>query len=302
MALAVPKPPVPPVLDRALGAYLGFAIGDALGATVEFMTPGEIAAKHGIHSKMIGGGWLKLKPGQVTDDTEMTLHLGRAILAIGGWDLKAVCDEFASWLKKVPVDVGNTVRRGIRRYMVEGVMQGAYHEGDAGNGACMRNLPVALATIGRPDDFTRWSLEQAHITHNHPLSDAATLAIGRMVQRLIEGGGVAAARDEAKALIAAHPEFRFERFRGPSSAYIVDTVRTVLQRYFLTDSVRACIIETVNMGGDADTAGALAGMLAGATYGASSLPSAWLSRLDGEVRAEIADQTPRLLALSGVGL
>lgn len=298
MAAAVAKPAVPPVLDRALGAYLGFAIGDALGATVEFMTPGEIAAKHGIHSKMIGGGWLKLKPGQVTDDTEMTLHLGRAILACGGWDLKAVCDEFALWLKKVPVDVGNTVRRGIRRYMVEGTMQGPYHDGDAGNGACMRNLPVALATIGRPDDFTRWSLEQAHITHNHPLSDAATLAFGRMVQRLIKGGGIAAARDVAKGLIAAHPEFRFERFRGPSSAYIVDTVRTVLRRYFLTDSIRACIIETVNMGGDADTAGALAGMLAGATYGAATLPGAWLSRLDGEVRAEILDQTPRLLALS----
>ena len=27
------------IADRALGAYLGFAIGDALGATVEFLTP-----------------------------------------------------------------------------------------------------------------------------------------------------------------------------------------------------------------------------------------------------------------------
>ena len=68
------------VLDRALGAYLGFAIGDALGATVEFMTPREIAAEYGVHSRMIGGGWLKLKPGQVTDDTEMALCIGRAIL------------------------------------------------------------------------------------------------------------------------------------------------------------------------------------------------------------------------------
>jgi ADP-ribosyl-[dinitrogen reductase] hydrolase len=264
------------------------------------MTPSEIAAKHGIHSRMTGGGWLKLKPGQVTDDTEMALHLGRAIVATGGWDLKAVCDEFALWLRKVPVDVGNTVRRGVRRYMVEGTMQGSYHDGDAGNGACMRNLPVALATLGRADDFVQWSLEQAHITHNHPLSDAATLAFGRMVQRLVMGGGVTAAREEAKALVALHPAFSFERFRGPCSAYIVDTVRVVLHRYFLTDSIRACIVETVNMGGDADTAGALAGMLAGATYGASALPDAWLSRLDAEVRDEIGEQTPKLLALSGV--
>lgn len=287
------------ILDRALGAYLGFAIGDALGATVEFMTPSEIAHQYGVHSRMIGGGWLKLQPGQVTDDTEMTLCVGRAILQAGGWDLKGVCDEFTAWLKRIPVDVGNTVRRGIRRYIVDGTMLGPPSDGDGGNGACMRNLPVALATIGRPMDFETWTIEQCHITHNHPLSDAATLAMGRMVQRLVLGGGIAACRIEAKQLIADYPNFRFERFRGPCTAYIVDTVRTVLKHYFLTDSVRSCITETVNMGGDADTAGALAGMLAGATYGAAALPDAWLKRLDPAVVEEISGQVPRLLALAG---
>lgn len=286
--------------DRALGAYLGYAIGDALGATVEFMTPSEIAHQYGVHSRMIGGGWLKLEPGQVTDDTEMTLSVGRAIIHAGGWDLKGVCDEFAEWLKQVPVDVGNTVRRGIRRYIIDGSMSTPPHDGDGGNGACMRVLPVALATIGRDVEFERWIIEQCHITHNHPLSDAASLAMGRMVQRLVMGGGVTACREEAKALVGRHSEFRFERFRGPCSAYIVDTVCTVLKHYFLTDSVRSCITETVNMGGDADTAGALAGMLAGATYGASTLPVAWLRRLDRKVTDEIVDQVPQLLAIAGL--
>lgn len=287
-------------LDRALGAYLGYAIGDALGATVEFMTPSEIAHQYGVHSRMIGGGWLKLEPGQVTDDTEMTLCVGRAVIDAGGWNLKGVCDEFAEWLKQVPVDVGNTVRRGIRRYIIDGTMVTPPSDGDGGNGACMRNLPVALATIGREADFERWTLEQCHITHNHHLSDAATLAMGRMVQRLVTGGGIAACREEARALVASHPEFRFERFRGPCSAYIADTVCTVLKHYFLTDSVRTCITETVNMGGDADTAGALAGMLAGATYGASTLPDAWLKRLDQAVADEIVEQVPQLLAIAGI--
>ncbi|MCK7473978.1 MAG: ADP-ribosylglycohydrolase family protein [Rhodopseudomonas palustris] len=72
--------------DRALAAYLGFAIGDALGATVEFMTKGEIAAQYGIHRDIIGGGWLKLKPGQITDDTEMATRARPArCCATTGW-------------------------------------------------------------------------------------------------------------------------------------------------------------------------------------------------------------------------
>ncbi len=88
--------------DRALGAYLGVAIGDALGATVEFMTPREIAHRYGVHDKIIGGGWLKLKAGQITDDTEMSLALGKAIVENGGWNLQAVAESFAAWLRKRP--------------------------------------------------------------------------------------------------------------------------------------------------------------------------------------------------------
>ena len=260
------------LMDRALGAYLGFAVGDALGATVEFMTASEIAARYGNHCRIVGGGWLKLDPGQVTDDTEMSLCVGNAIIAADGWDVHGVCEGFSQWLRGVPADVGNTCRRGIRRYILDGSVTTPFNEGDAGNGACMRNLPVALATLNDPAAFRDWTLEQCHTTHNHPLSDDAALALGRMVQRLVKGGGVSDCREEAQALIATHPQFRFDRYNGLCTAYIVDTIRTVLHFYFLTDSVRTCVIETVNVGGDADTAGALAGMLSGATYGAEFDP------------------------------
>lgn len=286
------------LLNRALGAYLGFAVGDALGASVEFMTSGEIAEKYGKHCRMIGGGWLKLTPGQVTDDTEMSLCVGRVITESGGWEVSAVCEEFCRWLRGVPADVGNTCRRGIRRYIVEGSVSTPPNEGDGGNGACMRNLPVALATLNDPQAFRTWTLEQCHTTHNHPLSDAATLALGRMVQRLVTGGGINDCREEARTLVEDHPQFRFERYNGVCTAYIVDTIRTVLHFYFLTDSVRSCIIETVNVGGDADTAGALAGMLAGATYGAEAIPRSWMNTLNPAVTKEIRAQVPVLLRVA----
>jgi ADP-ribosyl-[dinitrogen reductase] hydrolase len=288
----------PTLEERALGAYLGFAVGDALGATVEFMTRREIEAQYGIHRKMVGGGWLHLDPGQVTDDTEMSVCLGRSLIGKETFDVTDVCDHFVAWLKGGPVDTGNTCRRGIRRYLHNGTTEGPYCEGDGGNGAAMRNLPLVLASVGSPDLFEQWTPIQCHITHNHPLSDAATLTLGRMVHSLLLGQGMKEARETARLLVEQHKAFRFEPYRGLSSAFIVDTMQTVLHFYFVTDSFRNCVIETVNQGGDADTTGALAGMLAGATYGVQEIPSAWLGKLDRKVVETIRAQVPNLLRIA----
>jgi ADP-ribosyl-[dinitrogen reductase] hydrolase len=284
--------------DRAHAAFLGFAVGDALGATVEFMTREEIAAQYNVHRKIVGGGWLRLPPGKVTDDTEMALALGRSLLRCGELDARDVCEEFAAWLKKGPVDVGNTCRRGIRRYILDGTVEGPFFEGDAGNGAAMRILPVALATLSEPLKAESWSLLQSHTTHHHPLSDGAAVTLVRMLHSLLSGRGKGTARKIADALVDEHRVFRFEPYRGRSSAYVVDTLQTVLHFYFSTDSFADCVIRTVNQGGDADTTGALAAMLAGATYGPAAIPAQWLGALDRAVAAEIRGQVPKLLAMS----
>jgi ADP-ribosyl-[dinitrogen reductase] hydrolase len=284
--------------DRALAAFLGFAVGDALGATVEFMTRDEIAAEYGVHRRMIGGGWLRLAPGKVTDDTEMALALGRSLVRCGELDVCDVCEEFAAWLRSNPVDVGNTCRRGIRRYIMHGTVEGPFFEGDAGNGAAMRILPVALATLGQPFKAEAWSLLQSHTTHHHPLSDRAAVTLVRMLHGVLSGRGKGAAREAADALIDEHRVFRFQPYRGQSSAYVVDTMQTVLHFYFSTDTFAECVIEAVNQGGDADTTGALAAMLAGATYGLAAIPAHWLATLDGKVDAEIRGMVPKLLAMA----
>jgi ADP-ribosyl-[dinitrogen reductase] hydrolase len=283
--------------QRALAAYLGFAIGDALGATVEFMTRGEIAAAYGVHRDIIGGGWLKLEAGAVTDDTQMSLALGRSLIRRGGLDLPDICEEFADWLRSGPPDVGATCRRGIRRYMAEGSTSGDFNEGDAGNGAAMRVLPVALATFQSPELVESWTLAQGRITHHHPWSDAASVALVRMTQALMSGAGKAGAQELADQLVAEAPAFQFAPYRGQTSAFIVDTVQTVLHCYFGSESFADCLIATVNQGGDADTTGALAGMLAGATYGLDALPKEWLAALDPAVAKEIRAQIPALLSL-----
>lgn len=297
---------MPDRLDRALGAYLGLALGDALGATVEFMTPREIAHHHGTHREIVGGGWLKLAPGQVTDDTTMSLALGDALLRGAResrpFDTRLMADAFVAWLRAGPVDCGNTCRRGIQRYLADGSLEGPLNDGDGGNGALMRNLPVALATLGDDARLVQASLAQAHLTHHHPQSDAATLAFGRMVQVLVQTDDAARARDGcraiADALVAAHPPFRWQPYPGRASAYVVDTAQTVLAGFFTHDDFEAALVWTVNQGQDADTTGALQGILAGARCGAKALPARWLDRLDRASRIAIVDQTAALLALS----
>jgi ADP-ribosyl-[dinitrogen reductase] hydrolase len=284
--------------DRALAAFLGFAAGDALGATVEFMTRGEIAAEYGVHRDIIGGGWLRLKAGRVTDDTEMALALGRSIVRRGRLEAQDVCEEFAAWLRSGPIDVGNTCRRGIRRFITNGTTEGQFAEGDAGNGASMRVLPVALATFHQPAKAEAWILTQARITHNHPLSDEACLTLVQMVHALLGGQNKQEVRGIAGRLTEKHGAFRFDPYPGRSSAFVVDTIQTVFHFYFSTNAFADCVIAAVNQGGDADTTGALAGMLAGAAYGQAAIPSHWLSKLDRNVSAEICRQVPQLLSIA----
>jgi ADP-ribosyl-[dinitrogen reductase] hydrolase len=280
--------------QRALGAYLGLAVGDALGGPVEFLTAREIAHRGG-HREMTGGGWLKLKPGQITDDTEMSLCLGRAWIEAGGWDATTTLNHFAEWLKHYPIDVGGTCRRGIRRYIVEGTLESPLSDADGGNGAAMRILPVALATYGDDDLFEQVALAQAHTTHHHPLSDAATLTLGRMVHMLLAGGGVKETLALTNALVIAYPKFKYKPYAGRASGYIVDTMQTVLHHFFNTDNFEDCLINTVACGEDADTTGAIVGMLAGALYGVDAIPKRWLNKLEKPIKAEIEHQAITLI-------
>jgi ADP-ribosyl-[dinitrogen reductase] hydrolase len=301
---------VPDIWDRALGAYLGFAIGDALGATVEFMRPREIVQQYGVHRDMIGGGWLKLPVGQVTDDTTMSLALGEALLAGGSTTLQGyiahgdealvrnIGDSYVRWLKGKPVDCGNTCRRGIQRYMREGTLEGLFNPGDGGNGALMRNMPAVFATLGDDAAFEKLSMAQARLTHHHPFSDSATIGLGQLLRLLLDGADHAASQIWTAQWVEANAVFRFAPYKERATAYVVDTVQTVLHYFTLHEGFEAAMVATVNQGDDADTTGALLGMLAGARCGASHLPLRWLERLQPATVQAITMQTRGLLALS----
>jgi ADP-ribosyl-[dinitrogen reductase] hydrolase len=228
----------------------------------------------------------------------MSLALGRAIAARGGFDLRAAADALAAWLRSGPADVGNTVRRGLRRYLVEGSLHGKPSPGDAGNGAAMRMVPIALATLADGPLLARLAVEQGRITHHHPLSDAACVHVGALLHQACLARSRWQLRRASEAFAAAQPAFRIEPYRGLATGYVVDTLETVLHFLHTTGGFEECLVAVVNQGGDADTTGAIAGAIAGAFYGLDALPRRWLRRLAPALLAELDALADRLVSLS----
>ncbi len=280
------------VQQRATGAYLGLAIGDALGATTEFMTPSEIRLKHKQHNKIIGGGWLNLRPGKVTDDTEMTLALGASIIQNQAVIALKVAETFSDWMRSKPVDIGHTVRRGIIQFRNNGMTEVPENEHDAGNGACMRCLPIALYYWNKPlEQMIQANRKQSHVTHHNPVADAGTEAVLQMITCALNGGSKSEMQQIADALVEKHKVYRYDQKRQENpSGWIVETLKVVFQAFFQNQSFYDILVDVVNRGGDADTTGAIAGMLAGAYYGLDAIPGQWLKALDKEVRVDCERQ------------
>jgi ADP-ribosyl-[dinitrogen reductase] hydrolase len=163
----------------------------------------------------------------------------------------------------------------------------------------MRVLPVALATFGSvrgADDAIR----QAHVTHHHPLSDDGTCTVVAMIQAALGGAGKRELlHSHAHALAARHPAFNFRRKRVENpSGFIGHTLQVVFQAFFDTDTFEDCLVDAVNRGGDADTTGAIAGMIAGAYFGRAAIPERWFRALDGATRTACETQAQALFALS----
>ncbi len=203
---------------------------------------------------------------------------------------------FDTWMRSKPVDIGNTVRRGISHFRRTGLARVPPSE-DAGNGATMRCAPIALALLGAPaDTVARATLAQARVTHHNPLTDAATLTVVNMIQAGLSGAGIRAIMAQAHLLVGAFPQFRFRtRPVENPSGYIVDTMRVVLQAIDLCDSYETALIDVVNRGGDADTTGAIAGTIMGALHGEQALPTRWLRELDAAAYRRCTEQADALI-------
>ncbi|HET7093681.1 MAG TPA: ADP-ribosylglycohydrolase family protein [Thermomicrobiales bacterium] len=298
--------------DRYRGCLLGLGCGDALGGPVEFMERDAIAAAYpGGLRDFVGGGWLDLAPGEITDDTQLTLALARALNECG-LDMDAFAADLIAWLRSQPKDIGNTTRASLEALAEGSPWQRAGEDAlarlptttTASNGAVMRCAPVALRYRRDPAALVEASLDSARITHAEPRAAWATVAVNQAIVHLLDGGDpadapAAAARDipndEVRTAVrgaAAKPRASLR-----ASGFALHTLEAAFWSLLNAADAEAAIIAAVALGEDADTTGAVAGALAGAWQGASALPERWLARL--QPRAELTAHADRLLVAAG---
>jgi len=285
-----------------VGCLVGLAIGDALGAPLEFMPRAEIADSYGEVRDFLGGGWLNLDPGEYTDDTQLALVITRSIIARGAVDPPDIAAEFGVWLRSGPKDAGYITRTAIR-YHEQGqpwADVGARVARElagraAGNGNLTRSAPLGLFHARRPAALLRDGRLVSELTHAHPLSVwsalAADLAIGELLhgrrEGMIERVAAQIPEQAVRDVVCAAP--RRSRAAVRSGGFVLETLGAALWALENHDGFEEVVIAAVNLGDDADGVGAVAGALAGAREGIAAIPTRWLGQIqDADQLADLA--------------
>ncbi len=278
---------------------LGLAVGDAVGTTLEFKSPGSFAKI----DDMVGGVPFHLAVGEWTDDTSMALCLAESLIERRGFDPIDQLERYTRWAKHGHLssngrvfDIGSTVQGALAKFAkTREPFCGSSDTWSAGNGSLMRLAPVPLFYVERPQDAIERSGESSRTTHGA----ASAIDACRYFGGLIVGAVLGVTKDELLSdryspvpqywstndLVREIDEIAsgsFKRLKPPNikgTGYVVKCLEAALWAFYSSDSFRDGCLLAVNLGDDADTTGAVYGQIAGAYYGEDGIPEEWRRKL-----------------------
>nr|MBQ8253447.1 ADP-ribosylglycohydrolase family protein [Lachnospiraceae bacterium] len=271
--------------SKIKGTLYGLAIGDSMGAITEFMRKSEIQKKYRKLKNLSGGGWLNLYAGEVTDPTEMTLCVCRALKKTQTGDshfgfehtfLDNCCLEFTTWLNSHPVDSDFCCNRVIhacqskphKDWFLYAKNEKNFSYGQQfGNGSLLRSIPLILG-----DKSLHTILSLSRLTHNNPVCDKYVTEFCLVMYACLDGTIL------KDTFASSLPE---------PTRHIKNTLECAHYHLLHSDSLEKAIICAVNEGGDTDVIGAATGSLAGAYYGYEAIPERWINALDPKVKKDL---------------
>lgn len=286
----------------------GLAIGDALGATVEFMSLHEIKALHGKQGLTAPVG-----PLRYTDDTQMSLATAvgclRAWLRFQG---KGICHppsiiylSYLAWLKtqndpekrRAP---GNTCLSALGSGK-KGTIKEPINN-SKGCGGVMRTAPIGLAFLASdPQGAFQMGAESAALTHGHPsgyltagflsemiahIRGGSSLdeAIDRSIEQLVRFEGHAetlAKVEQARRLAASNTEVE-QSIAELGAGWVGEEALAIAIFCALRfpDDWRAGTLAAVNHSGDSDSTGSICGAILGTRLGLHAIPAEWVCTVE----------------------
>jgi len=311
--------------EKFIGAILGCAVGDALGAPFEGAppSPDRFGSAGDVRYTKIPG----YPVGQYTDDTQLTLAVIKAICRAKAVDGSVIADEFVKlWRTGEIVGAGASCTEAVHNIVDLGMdwKEAGTAQGRAGNGTAMRAAPIGLWNHSHPDRIRCDAEISSIITHKDIRSVGGTIAVAKAVALCVNSDALEPgeflqdiSRDvrdvsalfegclddlaqwlglepsEALPLIYASGEPDMgPRRPGWVTAYVIPTVLCAFYCFLRApgDFVE-CVTGAICAGGDTDTVAAIAGAISGAFNGVSSIPRNLIDSLKDS--AEIIEITER---------
>ncbi len=279
--------------NRCLGSFIGLAVGDAVGAPLEFTRRGTFEPI----DDMMDGGYFKLKAGEWTDDTAMALCLADSLLHMNGFDTKDQMDHYSRWFlngefscRERAFGMGQTFMNSITKYLTTGdPLSGMANPKRPGNGCIMRLAPIPIFFYPDLEKIILYSGESSKTTHGMPESIYASRLFSEILALALAG------KSKEEILFSSHiddpdcPEIISDISRGnyrskpeseiESTFFAGKCLEAALWCFLNTDNFKDAILKAANLGGDADSTAAVCGQVAGAYYGVDSIPQNWKDAL-----------------------
>ncbi|NAS24285.1 ADP-ribosylglycohydrolase family protein [Herbidospora sp. NEAU-GS84] len=298
---------------RVRGCLIGGAVGDALGAPVEFDSLGRIRAHYG------PGGITDLTDGLVTDDTQMTLFTVEGLIRGSVRDRErghvhvpsVVRHAYLRWLDTqdhpAPPDPGDLLhrtgwlreqtwlyaRRAPGNACLSG-LRGQVNADSKGCGTVMRSAPFGLGPWPVGQAYA-WAAECSRLTHGHPTAAASAGALAAIVHHLvndttlenavaatlplIDDDATADALRAAVALAHTGPPSP-EKVESLGEAWVAEEALAIgVYCALVGGSFTEGLVLAVNHSGDSDSTGSVCGNLLGAE--GVRIPAAWIDRVEG---------------------
>ncbi|SEQ42111.1 ADP-ribosylglycohydrolase [Streptomyces sp. yr375] len=287
------------IRERARGALLGLAVGDALGAPAENMKPSEIRARWGRIT-----GYVSETPAG-TDDTEYAIFSGLLLARHGSAltpaHVEAAWHQWIADLDEGPFRGAGFSERGTLENLRRGLAApiSAQHRHAWSDGLAMRAAPFGVFAAGRPAEAARLVAIDGAVSHDGEgiyggqavaagvaaaMAGAPAIAVVASALAVIPEDSWTA-RSLRRAVTVAHRGERAVRSAVVIGGYpwtdlAPEAVALAFGAYAAADGdFREAVLTAVNMGRDADTTAAVAGALAGATRGVTAIPPEWSSAI-----------------------